>query len=151
MTLASIPVKFLSDCSWLTHGNWLWLQEQLFHVVAEDRLIAARARSVANLLEGDDFALDTSRAGSAGGCSDWDVLLLSWSLSAEFWSMFCVGGPVRCVLLFGDYRIVLLVVVYSCRQAAGVSEMMCVSARLLSAVHREARVDACVHFVVIAV
>ena len=38
MASASIPVKFLTDCSWLTHGNWLWLQEQLFHVVAEDRI-----------------------------------------------------------------------------------------------------------------
>ena len=90
------------------------------------------------------------RAGSAGGCSDWDVLLLSWSLSAEFWRVFCVGGPVRCVLLFCDYRIVLLVVVYSCWQGDRVSEMMCVSARLLSAVHREARVDACVQLLVIA-
>ena len=55
-----------------------------------------------------------------------------------------------CVALFCDYRIVLLVVVCSCRQAAGVSEMMCVSARLFSAVHREARVDACVQLLVIA-
>ena len=55
-----------------------------------------------------------------------------------------------CIALFCDYRIVLLVVVYSCRQADRVSEMMCVSARLLSAVHREARVDACVQLLVIA-
>ena len=115
MVLASIPVKFLTDCRWLTHGNWLWLQEKLFHVVAEDRLIAALARSMANLLEGGDFALDTSRAGSAGGCSDWDVLLLSWSTFSRFleYVLRWWSGS-RCVSLFGDYRLVLLVVVYSC-------------------------------------
>ena len=100
MASASIPVKFLTDCSWLTHGNWLWLQEELFHFFAEDRLIAARARGVANLLEGDDFALDTSSGGSAGGCSDWDVLLLSWQPSADFWRMFYVGGAVLGVYCF---------------------------------------------------
>ena len=76
MASASILVKFLTDCSWLTHGNWLWLQEQLFHVVAEDRLIAARARGVANLLEGNDFALDTS-----SGWFCWWVFRLGCALA----------------------------------------------------------------------